>query len=521
MRVILEVIVALSLSNLLFMRDWKRLLWPTTELYHVKLTPYPAEFAALLLNVLLAAFVFLAGLWSVRYLAADKGVLVAKLVFLAVAAISANGLRQLVGETFPGSYLPATIVLALLILVVVVVSVFQKTDYFVPAARLYCLILSPLVLVSIVCAFISFLPGHSDGETPIRNQLSAIRGRPKPKIKSRVVWIIFDELDYSIPFEKNISGLKLPEFERLRNESFFATKAIPPAYTTRNATASLLTGRIVKDSTVINDSDLKLEFSDAVSGDSTLRSSPSVFHKVRQLGSESAVVGWLHPYCRVWGEELSACTWQSVDSFNDVVSPGIASLMTQAARRVLLSVPFGTRIDGAFGKHGTDIGYIERHQKMLDSAVEVISDPNIDLSFVHLPFPHPPHYYNPDSGEFDPASQRSYIDNLILTDRVLGKLRRALEEKDLWNKTTLIVSSDHQLRVNVYKSELTPDVLTTTEGKEDPRVPFFLKLPNQGTPTVSDLEFNTVITSQLIIGILNGTILTTEDLVNSIRESNK
>ena len=48
----------------------------------------------------------------------------------------------------------------------------------------------------------------------------------------RVVWIVFDELDYRLSFPDRPSNLAMPHFDQLRAESIFAANAIPPANNT-------------------------------------------------------------------------------------------------------------------------------------------------------------------------------------------------------------------------------------------------------------------------------------------------
>ena len=50
----------------------------------------------------------------------------------------------------------------------------------------------------------------------------------------------------------------------------------------------------------------------------------------------------------------------------------------------------------------------------------LIGDQEIDLCFVHLPLPHPPGHYNRKTGRIGMGG--SYIDNLALSDRILGQM---------------------------------------------------------------------------------------------------
>ena len=86
-----------------------------------------------------------------------------------------------------------------------------------------------------------------------------------------------------------------------------------------------------------------------------------------------------------------------------------------------------------------------------------------------------------------------------------------MEKAHLWDDSIVIVSSDHQWRVNQYKSWLSKQELEVTKGIEHPNVPFFLKLKGQQTPFVYEKSFNTVITSDLILTLMKGEVSTVED----------
>ncbi|MGH9656830.1 MAG: hypothetical protein ACRD6B_25640, partial [Bryobacteraceae bacterium] len=73
-----------------------------------------------------------------------------------------------------------------------------------------------------------------------------------------------------------------------------------------------------------------------------------------------------------------------------------------------------------------------------------------------------------------------YIDNLELADHILGRIRRLLEQTGDWNRSTILVSSDHP----------------------------FLKLPGQKTGVEYHREFNSVLSANLLLAALQGKIRT-------------
>jgi len=125
---------------------------------------------------------------------------------------------------------------------------------------------------------------------------------------------------------------------------------------------------------------------------------------------------------------------------------------------------------------------------------------------LHLPPPHSPGIYDPKTDEFTttPVSLvAGYFNNLVLADRWLGKLRNALDSATSKTNTWIILSSDHAWR----KSR-------DYDGGSDPRVPFLVKAPGETNHLTYSHAFNTVITHDWIIEILQGGITGQQTLVS-------
>jgi hypothetical protein len=361
-------------------------------------------------------------------------------------------------------------------------------------------------------------------EKSIENQLSAIQPKEKSLFKSRIIWIVFDDLGYLPVFEKKPLSINLPEFEKLKSESFFATKAASPAHDTIDSIPSLLTGikskplnqPSGKSELIINSNEGRKKFSET----------PSIFSKIRDFGGHSAIVGWFHPYCRVIGKDLAACYWESGDTVNGFEKLTLFQTMTRNLIDIFPSLPFGKRLQGIIESklQNSDAGrYAKRHYRIMDAAKSVINNPHLDLAFLHLSIPHYPYLYDKDSRSF--GEKTDYLHNLALSDEVLGEIRQSLEKNNLWDDSTIIVSSDHQWRIDAYKGcQLavfcpSADELKINDGKEDPRVPFILKLKGQTESVIYDKPFNTVITHDLILAIIKGEVSTAKDVQKWLDET--
>jgi hypothetical protein len=90
---------------------------------------------------------------------------------------------------------------------------------------------------------------------------------------------------------------------------------------------------------------------------------------------------------------------------------------------------------------------------------------------------------------------RGYFDSLALLDATLGEIRRSMRAAGTWDQTAVLITSDRP-----YRSA------EAIDGKSDPRIPFFLKMPLQASGGVYSRQFNTVLAHDLVLAILDGRV---------------
>jgi hypothetical protein len=319
----------------------------------------------------------------------------------------------------------------------------------------------------------------------------AARPEPSPALsyraapdQPRVVWIIFDEMDRRLVFDQRPAGVQLPELDRLRRESLDATNGFSPAGATFLALPSLLSGRPVASVTTASASDLNIVWQDNQER-GNWSSSSNVFGRVRELGLNTAVVGWYLPYGRLLASTANRIDWM----------PSVGSEQVRASG---LGRTIGYQICAMVPSLHTRRLAVDRVNGLLASAREVVADTNTHLAFLHLPFPHRPAIYRASTGDFTTLNfsmPGGYFDNLALCDRVLGELRRAIAQAGLDNRTWLLVTSDHWWRDSY-----------CADGKVDWRVPFLLKAPRDNEPGTFATRFSTVVSQSLLLAILRGEV---------------
>src|SRR5207253_2506246 len=105
------------------------------------------------------------------------------------------------------------------------------------------LVFSPFVLVTFGSSLLRLIdPSFSTQFKP--GALS--QALPRKIGQPRVVWIIFDELEYGQAFDHRSSSVDLPELDRFRQDSISASAAYPPAYSTAISVPALVTGQLLE-----------------------------------------------------------------------------------------------------------------------------------------------------------------------------------------------------------------------------------------------------------------------------------
>lgn len=515
-----EILIALSLANLLFIFSWRRLIYPPMDAYHIESASSYLDYLSVFLNVIALAGVFLAGLWIARRFNNGKTPKFAHWIFIAAVAVALNAVRI---QFYPSFFSSISVLKIAIFVFFFLLSLFLFIKFqpqIFKAAKTLILILAPFVLITFSQDIFNIVNAAGNEPPQILSPQNSVDSNLSNDLNRRVVWIIFDELDYVLSFENRPANLDLPEFDRLKSESFFAVNATPPAPETLRSMPSLITGKKVEKAVTSGKRELLLDFN-GQGEPQKFSEMPNVFSEVRKMNGGTAIVGWYHPYCRVIGKDLNECQAEGYSIFNDFETGDSAgskknSLFYYSAKNLkssLFALPFGLRlfyaIAGTTSEKQVAQRYVARHQRMIKATLNTVANPSVNLCLIHLPIPHLPSFYNRVSGQFD--GRGNYTDNLKLADNTLGEIRRTMEKNGSWDDSILIVSSDHSLRLS-WKDELTQEEINLKKDAYDPRIPFFVKLPKQRKSFIYEKPFNTVLTKDLILNLIKGEISNSEQL---------
>lgn len=296
----------------------------------------------------------------------------------------------------------------------------------------------------------------------------------------RVVWIILDELDYSLAFPNRPADLALPNLDAFRAASFYATHAIQAAPNTMAAVPSLTLGAIPYR--IRPDGNTILVRMREHEKPAPWPEQANVLADARAAGYNVGVAGWYFEYCQLFAQAVSRCAWNSM--YTDVTARSTFWDSVRSQLRTL--TPLESRLRQR-----------ARIPRLEGFAEQFASDPNLGLVMLHLSVPHGPRVYSRERDDYAIFGSPPdwYYDNLKLADRVLGDIRRSMEQAGLWDSTTVIVTSDHSLR-----QHMMPHKHATV------LVPYMVKLAHQNSGQDVTLPFNAVLTRSLIDSILHGEV---------------
>jgi Sulfatase len=488
-----DLVRALSLANLCFIIAWNDLLNAPIRRFNLAL--------AIVVNILLFGALF----WGIAILLRRRNnrlaIRSARFVFPLIVLLPLNGILDIVFPTF--ILLNALLILVIALVVIGLYEIMPWHRYIIRAADTILIILFPFFVIAIGQALWVLIHPPS-----VHTLQAATRENHS---KKRVLLLLFDEMDEYISFVNRPATLNMPHLDQLRSESFFATNVYAPADSTPVSIPSILTGKLLSNSRLVNQSKMVITIADTGSS-LNLANQPNLFTKARADGFRTNLVGWYIPYCSLIGGSLDECTWIDTDAVT------LDEAFSKQIWDLACTIPIVSKIIVARGleikKHADRRRVMESYLRTLDATTRAIADPNFGLVFVHWPVPHPPGIYNRQNQEFELDAPSSYLDNLKLVDQALGKVRDKMETDGTWDHTIVLLTSDHWWRTQIWKNGefWSAEDKSTQKDESDHRVPFLLKLPNQKVSLRYDSEFNNILIHDLILALLRGELSSATDV---------
>lgn len=490
-------LICLSLSNLLFVEAWvhlhfgllsRRLKGPVITLH-----------TGVLLDVLALAGI-LYGIdslllrWKSPAIFRRIGLLVCLLLVAKTlsGAYGYNWVNPIEASLSRGNVLAWTglIVGLIAILAGLAISIVRPAPMRIAGSLL--LAVSPLFAIDVWLAVRTMLKGNARFA-----DLHPIENPPSAKHGPRVVWIIFDSTDYHYAFEEHPSWMHLPQFDRLRSQSVDFTYALAPGPRTEISIPGLLTGKQFVDQTLISTNDFDMTRLDGTH--EHFRGQRTVFKDAEEMGARTAMLGVHLPYGRLIGDQLSYCRWWQWPCDFGGDEPWIESTARLFAFVPSKPVTYWNAMQRVIRNHKTE----------LEEAKKLASDEDYRLLFFHFFPPHPEPMYDGVTHQYSLAhmfERDGYFHGLANADETFGEIRSEMERSGTWKDSLVIVTSDHSWR--------------TADGfghKIWPRIPFLCHFPGENQRLIAPDKMNTLLTHDLLLAYLDGTIEEPAQLVGWIK----
>jgi hypothetical protein len=274
-----------------------------------------------------------------------------------------------------------------------------------------------------------------------------------PRQHPLLVWVILDELSYDQVFEHRAPDLALPNFDALRSESTVFTNVQPVGYKTAKILPSLLSGHAVDDFRFSFNNLFQVHYTDA-RGWHPLNGSQSVFHDAQKNGWRTAAVGWYNPYCPIYGDAIDNCYWNNLDRLDGPMAQrnSLRQNISSPLRQIVLDATAPEQARRNMCTYEVRHRY-QTHLDLEQHALQLLQNDQADFVFLHMAVPHSPNIWSRANDNYTQTCGSTYVDNLALADRELGRILNILQTSPRWKDTTLIVEGDHGWRINLWKDE--------------------------------------------------------------------
>lgn len=337
-----------------------------------------------------------------------------------------------------------------------------------------------------------------DVRTPATQNAKLPAAPGNPDGHRRIIWLLFDELSFKQAFAHPMPGVALPAFDKLKSQSISFSNVQPAGYTTERVVPSLFLGHVVTNLVSNLDGEPRVTLS-GQKGWHAFDAKDTLFGDAKRLGWTTGVVGWYNPYCRILAGTLDYCFWRMGDGLYTGTSPDQTALQNAAAPlKQVLHTWFPEDGLQQQKKHTSDLDVL------LTQAEALIRDPAIGFVFIHLPVPHPPGIYDRKRGQWSGAG--TYLDNLVLADRVLSQLMATIEATPAAATTSVIVCSDHSWRVPLWRPtpQWSKEEESATHGHFDQRPVLMVHSPEQQTEQDQTGPFEAVGIHDILERLLRG-----------------
>jgi hypothetical protein len=344
------------------------------------------------------------------------------------------------------------------------------------------LFLAPVVPIFWIHALC--LPRYPVPPIPPLEQARSIPDRSGDLPQDNIYLFVFDEWPYRLTFQKDEVVETMPRLAEFSRQMTVFTQAHSPGCHTVMSMPRLLFQRT--DPFALRGDQVGFwdgQFHPTLS-------QPSLFTAARQRGYRTYMIGWYHPYHVMLGPTVDfVCSAGYFNELGDSTDKQLRYFSWDATLR-LLGLGLGGRLVGQFMVMRNQ-AVVWQNEMLLEYTRAVFDDPRPQGQFAvfHLPLPHWPYCYcasgvKPLHLVYSSTSEDMAREQLIYMDQVVGELLDQLKARGCWDNSTIILTSDHNWRLDPNRDTRSADFLS--------HVPLLIRFPGQDRRVTIGQPFSTV-----------------------------
>ena len=332
----------------------------------------------------------------------------------------------------------------------------------------------------------------------------------------RVILIFFDYWDYHYTFIKHPEFVKTPNINKLTNIAFNGHNVARASSKTFTAIPSVLSGH-------------RIDYAKRIGGDRLLTQyaaeyypriwnhQSTIFSDAHAAGYNTGVVATaFHPVCRIFPQFISRCIID--DHPFDYEYKTVFNRLDDVISHTLWQVPPIRKL--LFRDRPVFNNHWGIHLKLsnINSLKKMAKDRKISFLYSHLFIPHAPNIWNSIKKEYmyeNEDNPINYFHSIVFLDKVIGDLRKTLEDSGLWDETAVILTAD----TGNVGSQSGVGLNDYAEWGYDTknRVPLIIKLPNQNKRVDLDRRVSAQTLRDVIQKIMSGELTSHDQISNNMR----
>jgi len=331
--------------------------------------------------------------------------------------------------------------ISLTVLALFVFFILKKREVIIAIQYKLCMIFS-FLNIYIIALFIGIIFNSASITPPLPHS-----NKPQSPSSSlqNIIFIVFDELSYQYLYKDRDIKEDYKNIKFFSDESNNYHSAFSPGKRTLVSIPSYIAGKKL-DNVMLFNNEIKSKGADGKFEENPFLRE-NIFTHAMQLGYKTALVGWYHNYCEFLSNVLDFCDAYSIYKFVpknaefSIFHPFATNLILLPYRKPsgFLKIPVSVR------SHSNAV------KRILNSTKYAFENFTGALMFIHFPIPHKPFIFDGENFVtiFDAftESDKNYNNQLMLVDKVFGEVLKKLKDLEIYDTSTIILTSDHNFRI--------------------------------------------------------------------------